>query len=199
LQSNQDPRLAEKLLQYLTRTHEFVALRTRNSSDSATFIPVTFHKEFAAVHQAKLEKCEQLLARAHKLVGPKKATPKSWFSSFLYQANFLPNIWAAGYGLGYEDKAAPSKRLQEIYQDLIVLGQKSDSDAKNTKTTKKMLEIDAFTAEPGIHSDYHKHIPPLKPIMTSFKDFMKKQQETQEPLTKEKVHEAISTTYPKPF
>ncbi len=174
-------------------------MRTRNSSDSAKFIPVTFHAQFAAIHQQKLEECNKLLERARKLVEPKERASKSWFSSFLFQANLLPNIWAAGYGLGHDDKDTPSQRLQEINKELIVLAQKSDKDVENTKTTKRMLEIDTFTAEPGVQSDYHKHIPPMTPIMTSFKNFMQQQQETKNPLTKENVHAAIETKYPKPL
>lgn len=199
LQSKNDPKLPEKLLQYLSRTHEFVALRTRNSSDSATFIPVPFHKQFAQIHQQKLDQCEKLLARAQKLVKPNNQAPKSWFSSFLFQANTLPNIWAAGYGLGNDDPVAPSKRLYELNERLIALEQTSDNDVKVTNCTKKMLDISSFTAEPGVDSDYHKHVPSMTPIMTSFKNFMKQQKETQAPLTKENVHESIATVYPKPF
>lgn len=199
MQAKQDPKLAEKLLQYLTRTEEFLAKRARNSSDSAAFIPVPFHNVIAAKHQAKLAECQQLLTRAKTLITPDEIPSKTWFSSFLYQANFLPNILAAGYGLDQEDKQKPFNRLQEIHTELMALAQKKDMEVTVTKTTREMLKILGFTAEPAKESDYHQHIPPLQPIMSSFTAFMNKQKQEQIVLTKESVHEAIKTDYPKPM
>lgn len=199
MQAKQDPQLAEKLFQYLTRTEEFLVKRARNSSDSATFIPVTFHTAMAEKHQAKLIACQELLTRANALISVENNNAKTWFSSFLYQANLLPNILSAGYGLDHQDKQAPINRLQEIHTELMVLAQKSDTDVTVTKTTRNLMQISGFTAKPAKESDYHQHVPPLKPIMSSFIAFMEKQKQDQIPLTKEAVHEAIKTVYPKPM
>lgn len=189
-----DPRLNEKLLRYLERSTEFLTRRAENSRDSALFIPVPFHSQVAEQLNARAQASQALLNRARLLVPPSTKPAKSWFSLFLHYANTLPNVWTAGYGLGRDnlDKDIPTSRLNVLLAELSLL--ENNPELSTTKTSERMMKIAAYTGEPSADSEFHSHVPPLKPLMTSFKNYMGSQQI----LSEEGVHEAIKTEYPNP-
>jgi len=189
-----DPRLPEKLLRYLERATEFLSRRAKNSNDSALFIPVPFHSQVAEQLATKAAACQTLLERARLLVPPSTKKAKSWFSLFLHYANTLPNIWTAGYGLGRDalDKEVPTSRLNVLLGEISLL--EKNHELNTTNTTLRMMKIADYAQEPAEDSQFHWHVPPLKPLMTSFTNYMS----SQPTLTKEGVHEAIKTEYPDP-
>ena len=194
LQKSSDPRLAQKLTEYLRRTEEFLAKTSQNSQKGATYIPVPFHTKVAAVHLAQLQQCTSLLEKARAITKAEPSASKSWFSFMLNLGNILPHIRAVAFGLKREDKQTPSQELLAIHSDLLLLEGLTNESVKVTKTTRLQLKIDGYTAEPAADSDYHQHVPPLKPLMSSFKNYVA-QQTT---FTKEGVHEAVRTEYPTP-
>jgi hypothetical protein len=198
LSSDNDPRLAQKCLQYLQRTEEFLTKISQNSHDGAIFIPVPFHKAVAAEHAAQLTSCKALVCRANEAVAPAPDQSKSWFSRFLNFANILPDIRAAAWALPKGNKEEASDRLQTIHNNLLALDGKKDGDAIVTKTTRKALQIEGFNAEPGAKSDYHELVPPLESVMVSFKSFIAKQKESNAAMTKEAVLAAVETPFPRP-
>lgn len=198
LTSKNDPRAAEKCLQYLQRTAEFLLKISQNSQDGADFIPVPYHKKVAAEHQVQLASCQALIARANLVITPSPAQAKSWFSRFLNFANILPDIRAAAYGLPKAKHQAASERLQAIHTNLLTLDAKKDTDQLVTKTSRKALGINGFNDVPSADSDYHQLVPPLEHVMFNFKAFMAKQKLNQDVLTKEAVFEAVATPFPKP-
>jgi len=194
-----DPRLGEKCLHYLQRTDEFLTKISQNSYDGAFFIPVPYHAQVAKEHAEQLEQCKLLVSRASKVIQPESVTAKSWFSKFLNLANILPDIRAAAWGLLRQNRQVEAtERLHAIYDNLLALESKKDSDIVVTKTTRNALSIAGFTAEPSADSDYHELVPPLEPVIVSFKAFMEKQKQSQGALTKQDVLATVDTTFPKP-
>ncbi|MGE3319731.1 MAG: hypothetical protein AB7I18_10605 [Candidatus Berkiella sp.] len=192
---DKDSRVPEILLRYLERTAEFLSTRAKNSRDSALFIPVPIHREVAVKLTALSDSCQALLKRARVLIPSSTKKSKSWFSLYVHYANILPNILTVGYGLGGGnlDKDIPSERLNELFTELSSF--ENDQDLLTTKTTSGMLGITDFAGEPRPTGDYHEHVPSIKPIIESFKQYMTRHEE----YSKDGVLEAIKTDYPKPL
>lgn len=196
--SSDDSKMLSKCFEYLFRTQEFLTLIAQNSSDGAFFIPVPFHQKIAKEHQEQLLSCQSLINRCLKLLQNQtiEQQKKSWFPLSIHYANILPDIRAISFGLSTPGKQEQAlNRLTKVLQKLNELEREKTTI---TKTTTNELGISDFKQEPSKPSAYHQYVPPLAPLMRNFKNLMTEQEKNRSVLTRQSLHEAVKTSFPRP-
>ncbi|MBS0287573.1 MAG: hypothetical protein JSR17_09765 [Proteobacteria bacterium] len=184
-----------RVVHYLSRAQEFLAKTTQNNVDGAQFIPVPFHQKIAEQDRALLDKCHALIERTKTVVKDAPENTKSWLSLYVNLANMLPDIRAAGFGLDIPQEHEKAKeRLVAILQELTALEAKTDAQ-QVTKATKRKVGCESFTSVPTTR-EYFEHVPVLLPVFDSFKRMMQVQDKAT--ITKDTVHAAVATEYPRP-
>ncbi len=178
----------------LHRAQEFIKELNFNSTMSAQFIPVPPHIEQAKKSTALLEQVEAILLRHQALISQVSLSTlgKSWYDAKMRMGSYLVGIRVAAHGLfsvspkiGIPNKIDQDKALeylQKLERKIDVL--ELEDDNSHTKTTARFA------------SNEHRYIP--SEIKTALWRFTQLMQNTDEPLTKERVLEAVKVNFPRP-